>query len=131
MRTAILEHIKSLKLKVYSVSDQLPFSNSGPLYLANKKTIYVDADKSTQVPITDTFDNLGAVDEVTTVSVYFVSDAKRLPSEYETTVNEIKTARTAIGTNGFVQKLVNVDVSYEDDNLVTILEFSFRRLITN
>ena len=131
MRQVILEYIKSLKLKAYSVSDALPFSNSVPLYISNKKVIYVDADSSTQSPITDTFDKLGAVDEVTKVSVYFVSDAKKLPSEYETTVSQIKTARTAIGTEGFVQKLVNLDVSYEDDNLVTILEFSFRKLITN
>jgi hypothetical protein len=118
-------------MKSYTVTDALPFYKNNPLYISNKRTVYVDVAKSTQNPITDTFDNLGAVDETTTVSVYFVNDAKSLPSDYDASVNAMKLARTATGTEGFVQKLVSTDVSYEDDNLITILEFSFRKTITN
>ena len=77
MRTEILTYLKGLKLRNFQVVDSLPFDNGIPLYISNKKNIYVDAAQVEQSPVFDTFDALGGVDEVTTISVYFVNDAKR------------------------------------------------------
>ena len=131
MRTAILTYLKSLKLRNYQVVDSLPFDNGIPLYISNKKNIYVDAEQINQNPIFDTFDSLGSVDEVTTISVYFVNDAKRLLPDYEETIRQLMNARTAPGTEGYVQKLANLKTSYDTDNLITEIEFSFKRLLTN
>ena len=79
----------------------------------------------------DTFNGQGTVDELTTVSVYFVNDAKKLPPDYDNTVAQLKGARTAAGTEGYIQKLCQVSSSYQNDAIITHLEFSFRKLLTN
>ena len=131
MRTAILAYLKGLKLRNFQVVDSLPFDNGIPLYISNKKNIYVDAAQVEQSPVFDTFDALGGVDEVTTISVYFVNDAKRLLPDYDEVVSQVMRARIAPGTEGFVQRLANLSTSYDTDNLITEIKFSFRRLITN
>lgn len=132
MRTVVYNYIKALSLKSVSLSNELPYSTSGTeLYLKNKKTIYVDVAQSQQDPAIDALNGSGAVDETTTVSVYFVNDAKKLPTDYDTIVTQMKGARTATGTEGFIQKTCNVSSSYQEDAVVTELVFSFRKLITN
>jgi hypothetical protein len=114
------------------ISNELPYqTNSQDLYLKNEKTIYVDAAQTQQAPAIDTLNGSGAVDETTTVSVYFVNDAKKVLSDYDTTVTQLKGARTAVGTEGYIQKLCQVNVTYDEDAMVTQLEFSFRKFIIN
>jgi len=132
MRQVVYNYIKALSLKSASLSNELPYSTSGTeLYLKNKRTIYVDVAQSQQDPAIDALNGSGAVDETTTVSVYFVNDAKKLPTDYDTVVTQMKGARTAAGTEGFIQKTCNVSSSYQEDAVVTELVFSFRKLITN
>jgi hypothetical protein len=132
MRTVIYNYIRALGLKSVTLSNELPYQTNGTdLYLKNKKTIYVDAAQSNQDAVTDTLDGKGAVDEITTVSVYFVNDAKKMLPDYDQIVNQIKGARTAAGTEGYIQKLCQVTVSYDEDAMVTELGFSFRKLLTN
>jgi hypothetical protein len=132
MRSVVYNYIKALALKSVSLSAELPYQTNGTdLYLKNKKTVYVDVAQSSQDAVTDTFNGKGAVNEVTTVSVYFVNDAKRVLSDYDSIVTQLKGARTATGTEEYIQKLCQVTVSYEEDAMVTQLEFSFRKLITN
>jgi hypothetical protein len=132
MRTVVYNYIKALSLKSASLSNELPYSTSGTeLYLKNKRTIYVDVAQSQQDPAIDALNGSGAVDETTTVSVYFVNDAKKLPTDYDTIVTQMKGARTAAGTEGFIQKTCNVSSSYQEDAVVTELVFSFRKIIIN
>jgi hypothetical protein len=132
MRTVIYNYIRALGLKSVVLSNELPYQTNGTdLYLKNKKTIYVDAAQSNQDAVTDTLDGKGAVDEITTVSVYFVNDAKKMLPDYDQIVTQIKGARTAVGTEGYIQKLCQVTVSYDEDAMVTELGFSFRKLLTN
>jgi hypothetical protein len=79
----------------------------------------------------DAFNGQGTIDEITTVSVYFVNDAKKIPPDYDSVVEQIKGARTATGTEGYIQKLCQVSTSFNNDAIITHLEFSFRKLITN
>ena len=132
MRSVVYNYIKALALKSVSLSAELPYQTNGTdLYLKNKKTVYVDVAQSSQDAVTDTFNGKGAVNEITTVSVYFVNDAKKVLSDYDNIVTQLKGARTATGTEEYIQKLCQVTVSYEEDAMVTQLEFSFRKLITN
>lgn len=132
MRSVIYNYIRALGLKSVLISNELPYqTNSQDLYLKNKKTIYVDAAQTQQAPAIDTLNGSGAVDETTTVSVYFVNDAKKVLSDYDTTVTQLKGARTAVGTEGYIQKLCQVNVTYDEDAMVTQLEFSFRKFIIN
>ena len=132
MRTVIYNYIKALGLKSVVLSSELPYQTNGQdLYLKNKKTIYVDVAQSSQEPAIDTLGAAGAVNDITTVSVYFVNDAKKVLPDYDNIVTQIKNARTATGTEGYIQKLCQVTVTYDEDAMVTELGFSFRKLITN
>ena len=132
MRTVIYNYIRDLRLKGWTLTEHLPFEdNNAPLYHHNKKHIYVDTAQTAQTPMFDAFNGSGTVDEVTTVSVYFVNDAKKLPPDYDSVVEQIKGARTTTGTEGYIQKLCQVSSSYNADAIITHLEFSFRKLLTN
>lgn len=132
MRSVIWNYIKALKLKSITLTEHLPWEdNGGPLYHHNKKHVYVDTAQSQQNPLIDALNGSGAVDEITTVSVYFVNDAKKLPPDYDSVVESIKGARTAPGTEGYIQKTCNVSSSYIEDAIITQIVFSFRKLITN
>ena len=132
MRQVIYDYIDGLGLRGYTLTSHLPWEDSGePLYFHNKKYIYVDTAQTEQRPLFDTLDLGGSVEENTTVSVYFVNDAKILPADYDNTVEVIKGARLAPGTEGFIQKLCQVSSSYDKDNVVTKFVFSFKKLLTN
>lgn len=132
MRSVVYNYIRDLRIKGFILTEHLPWEDNGaPLYHHNKKHIYVDTDQTQQTPLMDAFNGQGTVDEITTVSVYFVNDAKKLPSDYDDVVEQIKGARTAAGTEGFIQKLVQVSSYYIEDAIITKFEFSYRRLLTN
>lgn len=132
MRSVIYNYIKALGLKSVSLSNELPYQTNGTdLYQKNKKTIYVDVAQIAQEALLDSFNGAGAVNEITQVSVYFVNDAKKLLPDYDNIVTQLKGARTATGTEPYIQKLCQVQTSYDEDAMLTTLEFSFRKVITN
>ena len=133
MRTEILTYITAQTLTGFRVSDELPWDNNGtPLYMSNMKTVYVDLDQIEQNSVIDTLNGpSGAVDEIATISVYFVTDAKKLPTNYDTVVSAIKGARLATTITGVIERLCQVSTQFESDRVVTRFDFSFRKLIPN
>ena len=132
MRQVIYNYLKGLRLKGYTLVEHLPWEDNGKaLYTHNKKFIYVDTATTSQSPMFDAFNGQGTVDEITTISVFFVNDAKKLPTDYDTVVEAIKQARLAPGTEGYIQKLCQVSNDYDADSIITQFEFSFRKLLTN
>ena len=133
MRTEILNYITAQTLAGFRVSDELPWDNNGtPLYMSNMKTVYVDLDQIEQNSVIDTLNGpSGAVDEITTISVYFVTDAKKLPTNYDTVVTAIRGARLATTITGVIERLCQVSTQFESDRVVTRFDFSFRKLIPN
>ena len=132
MRDIVYNYIQDAKVKGFILSSNLPWEDNGaPIYHHNKKYIYVAPAQTQQSPMMDALDQRGTVDEITTVSVYFVNDAKKLPPEYDNAVEIIKGARLAPGTEGYIQRTCQVTTSFIADALITHFEFSFRKLITN
>lgn len=133
MRMVIYNYIKDLRLKGLILTEHLPYEdNNAPLYHHNKKHVYVDTAQTQQTPMFDALNGgVGTVDEITTVSVYFVNDAKKLPPDYDSNVELMKGARLATGTEGYIQKTCQVTSSYIADSIITNLEFSFRKILTN
>lgn len=130
-RPALLLFIDGLDLGTFKVSTNLPWiENRAPLYFNNKKTIYVDNPNSSQTPVSDFLNQDGVVEETTTVSIYFVTDAKKLPAEYDDVVNKIKSART-MPFIGVISKTCNVTTTFVEDDMLTTFEFSFKKIITN
>lgn len=137
MRSDLLAYLKTLSLGTYSISDELPWSQSGtPLYLINLRKIYVDADQVDQSVLYETLNTLSGTQvrsvttETRTVRVYFVNDAKVLPSNYDAVVGALMTARVQDYTAGYTDRTVNVSTSFAEDRLITTLEFRFTK-ITN
>lgn len=129
MRSDILAYIKGLKLKNFSTSDELPFSSGTELYLKNPKRIYVDVE---QVEMTAFIPLLNSPDidqSVHTIKVYFSTDAKQLPADYAQVVSLIRLAKDSITVPHGLGKDATSTTDYVNDMLVTIIEFTFTKLI--
>jgi hypothetical protein len=130
MRQQILDYINTLSLGSFSLSQELPWSSSGtPLYLSNIKKIYVDRSQFTNDPLLSTLDGLVLNSEITSVKVYFASDAKLLPANYDTLVSNIKLAKDVSTIEGVNRRECDVLTTFENDTLVTEFEFRFTKLI--
>jgi len=132
MRTTILDYLNSQSFTNFSASSELPWTSSGqPLYLKNLKKLYVDRPQTVQEPLIETFDDQGIVNETTTVAVYVSTDAKSIPTDYDTMVSTVKDARLEDATSGWRQRATTVATSFEGDVLVTEFNFNFTKLIIN
>jgi hypothetical protein len=129
MRTEIIEYFKGLKLRNFGVSEELPFSNSDrSMYLKNAKKIYTSLPNKTVEPLLEVLGNHGVFQEVNVVNVFFTTDAKNLPSDYETVVDQLRNGRNVNTEDNFFRREVDVNTSFEGDLMVTELEFRFTKL---
>jgi len=129
MRQELIDYFKSLKLRNFKVSDELPFSNSDrTVYLKNPKSIYTDLEQKTQEQIIPVLGNHGVFQEVHIVSVFFTTDAKNLPSDYQTVVDSLKNGKGITTTEIYFKREVDSTTSFEGDLMVTQLDFRFTKL---
>lgn len=133
MRSIVTTYLQNNAVSGFGVSDQLPFNQNGQaLYLQNLKTLYVDQPRTEQEPLYDTLDDSSVVTETTTVDVYVATDAKTLPSNYDTLVTTVKGVRTDSTIQGFNAKEINVITSIvNSDQLQTQFECKFTKVINN
>lgn len=132
MRDTVLAYLEGQTFDNFGYSEELPWNASGePLYLKNMKKIYVDQPQTAQEPLLETLDDTGIVNETTTVVAYVTTDAKNLPTDYDTMVSTLKSARLQDSTTGWRQRLTEVETEIEDDRLVTQFTFNFTKLIFN
>lgn len=129
MRTELTNYFKGLKLKNFGISDELPFSNSAVvMYLKNPKKIYTDLKQVTSEQVIPVLGNHGIFAEVHTVRVFFSTDAKNLPSDYETVVDLLRAGKDVTTTAAYYRREVDTTTSFEGDLMVTELEFRFTKL---
>jgi hypothetical protein len=129
MRTAIYDYIDTLTLGSFSLTNELPWSSTGtPLYIKNPKRIYVDRPQTVLDKFIHTLDDLSLNQETTVVKVYFTTDAKVLPSNYETLLRDIKAARLSTDIEGVSRRECDVATNFEADLMVTELTFRFTQL---
>jgi hypothetical protein len=131
MRQEVLDYINSLPLGGYLLTEESPWSDNGvPLYIKNLKKIYVDNTDYVNEPLISTLGRLSINEETQVTRIYFANDAKTLPSNYDTLVSDLKAVRninTVLGSN---RRQVDVEVTYENDIMVTELEVRFTKLST-
>lgn len=131
MRQELVDYIGTLNLGTITLSSELPWDASGvPLYVKNPKKLYVDSAQSGSGNFITTFDGLTINSETTSVRVYFSADAKALPPNYDDAIADLKASKDISTISGVVRRDVSVSTSFEDDLLVTLLEFTFTK-ITN
>lgn len=128
MRTELIEYFKNLKLRNFKVSDELPFVSGTELYVKNAKTIYTDITQRVSEQVLAVLGNHGVFQEVLTVSVFFTTDAKNLPSDYDTVIASLAAGKNITSGVDFHRRAVDVTTSFEGDLIVTTLEFRFTKL---
>jgi hypothetical protein len=128
VRQEVLDYIDTLSLGTYTKSNNLPYTASGQiLYVTNPKVIYVDQPNITEDPIITGLDGLHLNNKVQSVIIYFSSDAKSLPANYTTLVNDLKNAKNITTVSGVHRREIDVNQSYQGDLLITEIAV---RLIT-
>ncbi len=130
MRSLILTYLEANKPSGFGVSQNLPFEQNGSaLYLQNLKQLYVDNPSTEQEPLYDTLDDNPVVSETTIVNIYVVTDAKTLPTDYDTMVTIVKGVKNISTIQGYTTKRVNMSSSYANgDQLVTEFEARFTNI---
>lgn len=130
MREEILDFLQSQNLGVFTVSREEPWSENGlPLYRKNLKKIYAGQEQMTVEALLATLDGLDIPSEVTTVTVYLACDAKQPPSNLRDVIMAIRQAKNIATVQGVNRRECNVTSTYENDTIVTELEFRFTKII--
>lgn len=129
MRTQVLDYLKTQNLGSLSVTNDLPFDDSGvPLYTKNAKKVYVNAKQVSSEPIIQTLNGVNINNEVASTSVYFAVDAKTLITNYDTVVNTIKTVKDNVNIDGIHTRSAEVVTEYVNDLLVTEITITLTKL---
>jgi len=129
MRTELVNYFNGFTMTNFVVSSELPFtSNSTVMYLKNPKRIYVDLEQVSN----ETFMPVMGGDiyqEVHSVSVYFTTDAKNLPSNYQTVVDTLRAGKdVSTVDSSYFKRAVDTNTVFEGDLMVTQLDFRFTKL---
>lgn len=131
MRQEVIDYVNTLALGGYLVASEGPWSdNAVPLYIKNLKKIYVDRTEYITEPLLATFDTTRINTETQSTRIYFANDAKQVPSNYDTLVADLRSAKDIVMTDGFNRREAQVSVAYENDVMITELELRFTKLTT-
>lgn len=129
MRAEIIEHLQGQNLGNFTLSLELPWSSSGePLYRKNAKKIYVDRTQYSTDPLISTLDGTNITNTIYTVRLYFSNDAKQLPPSYDDLITTLRAAKDTTTITGVSRRDVVVTTDFEEDVLVTELEYRFTKL---
>lgn len=129
MRQEVLDYINSLALGGYLLSEESPWrDNTIPLYIKNLKKIYVDNVEYLSEPLIATLGTLSINQQTRSIRIYFANDAKTLPSNYDTLVEDLITVKDINLNDGTNRREADVRVSYENDIMVTEIEIRFTKL---
>ena len=129
MRLELIDYVRSLKNRTFAVSNELPFTSGNIMYLKNPKRVYVDQAQTSQEQILAVLGNHGVFQEVQTVSVFFATDAKNLPTEYDSFVDQLKQGKNIENGQPYFRREADVNTSFENDIMVTEVVFRFTKLI--
>jgi len=129
MRQEVLDYINSLALGGYLLSNDSPWRDNGvPLYIKNLKKIYVDNTEYLSEPLIATLGTVRINQETQSTRIYFANDAKTVPSNYDTLVQDLRASKDIEMTDGFNRREADVRVSYENDVMVTEIEIRFTKI---
>lgn len=130
MRQSVLDFIGEENLGSFSITTELPFSGSNtPLYLKNFKKIYVDNPQITLEPVIPLLNGHAIETQTTTVRVFFTTDAKQLPANYQTIITHIKGARDLEITGNVIRRDCTVATEFVADSMVTQLDLIYTQIL--
>ena len=132
MRTQLITAITSATstLTQFAVSSELPFEQGGtPLFLKNKKRIYVDEERREETTLIACLDGQDIYQDDLITNVFLAVDAKNTPSQLDSVVSKILGAKANTGIVNFgVESDYTVDK--QEDVLIYTFEFRMNTIIT-
>ena len=131
MRQQLIDYINTLNLGGFYLTEELPWEADGsPLYLKNLKKIYVDNVQYADEPFLTTLDGLTISNQSRVIRIYFASDAKQVPPDYDDLISDLRGAKDVTLTDGAQRRQVDVATSFTNDLLVTEMVYTFTNLST-
>ena len=129
MRTEVVDYVQGLNLGTFTVSTELPYTESGQaLYVKNPKRIYVDEEQIVSEPLVQALDGISIVNEESTVTIYFSVDSKLVPANYDSVVTALKGAKNITTIDGVFRRELDVSTGYDGDLLITELAIRFNKI---
>lgn len=126
MRTQLLSAITTATstLTQFAVSQELPWSQNGtPLFRKNLKKIYVDRSIQEQTTLIPTVNGGDVYQNDLITKVYVAMDAKNTPSQLDSLITQILSAKDSTGVINFGTES---DYTIDKDEDVIIYTFEFR-----
>ena len=125
IRTDIISQITTniSSYTAFKVANELPFDSGGnPLYLKNKKTVYIDKEQEEKQQLYRTLDQGDVYNTETFVNAYLCVDAKNEPSDIQNVLAGILDARSVVTQTQLNE--VNVETDIEDDVITYTFEYN-------
>lgn len=108
----------------FRVSSELPFDSSGnPLYIKNKRTVYVDDVSENKIQLYRTLDQGSVYQTDSVFNAFLVVDAKNQPNNIESVISAILDARTVVTGTQLNESSVSSEI--EDDYITYTFEYNF------
>ena len=126
MRTQLLSAIATAisTLTQFAVSQELPWEQNGqPLYLKNKRKIYVDSDEITQSSLIPTLDHSNILQNDIVCRAFVAVDAKNTPTQTDQMITNVLACRDRTGIVNFISES---DYTQERSEDVLTYTFQFR-----
>ena len=129
MRTELLDFVRQLNLGKYRIDTALPRTESGDsLVVKNPGRLYVDTVQISDTPLVLTLNGHSIYVRTSAVTVAFATDSKNLSANYNELVDQLLTAKDAFPQMGFNSSDATITTDYENDLLITEIEFSYTKL---
>ena len=125
MRTELLAAITTAisTLTQFAVSQELPWEQNGnPLYIKNMKKIYVDRARQEETMLIPTLNGGEVFQDDFIAEVYVAVDAKNTPSQLDTLITKILSAKSTINVVNFGSES-DYTVDKQEDVLIYTFEF--------
>ena len=129
MRDQVVDKIKALAITGFSVSDELPYEESGvPIYNKNPKRFYVDRTQFDSTPVYQTLGGTNISNTTTSVTVYFAVDAKNPPFQLDSVINSLRGLEDSIELAGTHTRECTVTTDYVGDLIVAEVDYRLTRI---
>lgn len=129
MRAQFIEAIKKLELGDLRVGEQLPRAESGTnMWIKNPRTVYVSEPTYEMNPLITALNGAHIWAKSTSLTVIWSTDSKKLAATYQSVVDQLLALRSIDPQAGFNSREAVLTTNYENDLLVTQIEYTFVKL---
>lgn len=126
MRTELLTYLKNNLAGSITTSPELPWAQGdNPLYLTNKKRVYLDEPTTKQNPVIQVLNGDDIMETVTTVKGYLAVDAKNRPIDLDSTLSTLRVAKDLSSIDASFRKEFDYDATIDRDVVTYTFEYRF------